>query len=412
MKLEGIRVVDLSLFLPGPLLSQTMADHGAEVIKVEPPDGEPNREFGPRDGEFTVYFRNTHRGKKSLCLNLKDPAAREALLKLCETADVFIEAFRPGVAARLGVDYATVSARNPRIVYCSISAFGQYGPYRDHPAHDLATEALAGVVSVNLGANGEPVMPHMPVADITASALSLSGVLMALLRREKTGRGDCIDVAMHDSVLSWTANVLGDVFANKKNPDVKNERTWGGAAFYNIYKTRDGRHIVLGAQELKFARNLLTEFGRMDLYPLCERGWGAHQQPLAEYLRGRFLEKTQAEWAEWFRGKDIAFAPVKTLREAFDDPQVAARAMRVVDAAGLEILLGKTVDELDLSVRSANCLKNANIHTLRDLVQRSERDMLETKNFGRKSLEELQDLLSRLGLSFGMDVPDRSGASA
>lgn len=336
MKLEGIRVVDLSLFLPGPLLSQTMADHGAEVIKVEPPDGEPNREFGPREGEFTVYFRNTHRGKKSLCLNLKDPAAREALLKLCETADVFIEAFRPGVAARLGVDYATVSARNPRIVYCSISAFGQYGPYRDHPAHDLATEALAGVVSVNLGANGEPVMPHMPVADITASALSLSGVLMALLRREKTGRGDCIDVAMHDSVLSWTANVLGDVFANKKNPDVKNERTWGGAAFYNIYKTRDGRHLVLGAQELKFARNLLNEFGRLDLYPLCERGWGAHQQPLTDYLRGRFLEKTQAEWVEWFRCKDIAFAPVKTLREAFDDPQVAARAMRVVDAAGLE----------------------------------------------------------------------------
>ncbi len=336
MKLEGIRVVDLSLFLPGPLLSQTMADHGAEVIKVEPPDGEPNRDFGPREGEHTVYFRNTHRGKKSLCLNLKDPAAREALLRLCATADVFIEAFRPGVAARLGVDYPAVSARNPRIVYCSISAFGQYGPYRDHPAHDLATEALAGVVSVNLGANGEPVMPHMPVADITASALSLSGILMALLRREKTGRGDCIDVAMHDSVLSWTANVLGDVFANKKSPDVKNERTWGGASFYNIYPTRDGRHVVLGAQELKFARNLLTEFARMDLYPLCERGWGAHQKPLTEYLRSRFLQRTQAEWIEWFRGKDIAFAPVKTLREAFDDPQVAARAMRVVDAAGLE----------------------------------------------------------------------------
>jgi crotonobetainyl-CoA:carnitine CoA-transferase CaiB-like acyl-CoA transferase len=336
MKLEGIRVIDLSLFLPGPLLSQTMADHGAEVIKVEPPEGEPNRAFGPKEGAHTVYFRNTHRGKKSLCLNLKDPAAREALLKLCDTADVFIEAFRPGVAKRLGVDYATIAARNPRIVYCSISAFGQYGPYRDHPAHDLATEALAGVVSVNLDAAGEPVMPHMPVADITASLIALNGVLMALLRREKTGRGDFIDVAMHDSVLSWTANVLGDVFANKKDPDVKNERTWGGAAFYNIYKTRDGRHIVLGAQELKFARNLLTEFGRMDFYPLCERGWGAHQKPLTAFLRGKFLEKSQAEWVKWFHGKDIAFAPIKTLREAFDDPQVAARDMHIVDAAGHE----------------------------------------------------------------------------
>lgn len=336
MKLSGLRVIDLSLFLPGPLLSQSMADHGAEVIKVESPDGEPNREFGPRQGEFTVYFRNTHRGKKSLCLNLKNPAAREALLKICETADVFIEAFRPGVAKRLGVDYESVAARNPRIVYCSISAFGQYGPYRDLPAHDLATEALAGVVSVNLDDHGNPVMPHMPVADVTASLISLNGILMALWRREKTGRGDFVDVAMHDSVLSWTANVLGEVFANKRNPDVKNERTWGGAAFYNIYRTRDGRHIVLGAQEHKFARNLLTEFQRLDLYPLCERGWGAHQKPVTEFLRSKFLEKTQAEWIEWFKGKDISFAPIKTLREAFDDPQVAAREMRVVDGAGLE----------------------------------------------------------------------------
>jgi crotonobetainyl-CoA:carnitine CoA-transferase CaiB-like acyl-CoA transferase len=336
MKLEGLRVVDLSLFLPGPLLSQAMADHGAEVIKVEPPEGEPNRAFGALEGGFSVYFRNTHRGKKSLCLNLKDPAAREALLKLCDTADVFIEAFRPGVAKRLGFDYDTLAARNPRLVYCSISAFGQYGPYRDIPAHDLATEALAGVVSVNLDEQGHPVMPHMPVADITASQIAFSGILMALLRRQSTGRGDCVDVAMHDSVLSWTANVLGDVFAHKRDPDVKNERTWGGAAFYNIYRTRDDRFIVLGAQELKFARNLLTEFGRMDLYPLCERGWGAHQKPLTDYLRTRFREKTQAEWMQWFQGKDISLAPVKTLREAFDDPQVAARQMRVVDEQGLE----------------------------------------------------------------------------
>ena len=336
MKLEGLRVIDLSLFLPGPHLTMMMADHGAEVIKVESPDGEPNREFGPKEGAHSVYFRNTHRGKKSLCLNLKKPAAREALLRLAETADVFVEAFRPGVVDRLGVGYAAVSARNPRIVYCSIAAFGQTGPYRDHPAHDLATEAIAGVVSVNLGNDGEPVMPHMPAADMAASLMGFGGILAALYRREKTGRGDYLDIGMHDSVLAWTANVLGDVFAHKRPPDAKNERTWGGAAFYNIYRTKDGRHVVLGAQEIKFVRNLLGELGRLDLLPLCERGWGAHQKPVTDFLRGVLATRTQAEWVEWFRGRDIAFAPVKNLREAFDDPQANARGMHLLDAGGRE----------------------------------------------------------------------------
>ncbi len=337
MKLEGVRVVDLSLFLPGPHLTMMMADHGAEVIKVEPPgEGEPNRHMGPRQGGHSVYFRNTHRGKKSLCLNLKRPEAREALLKLCETADVFIEAFRPGVVDRLGVGYAAVSKRNPRIIYCSIAAFGQSGPYRDIPAHDMATEALAGVVSLNVGNDGEPTMPHVPAADMAASLLSFGGIMMALYRRETTGRGDYLDMSMHDSILAWTPNVLGEVFAHGRPPVVKHERTFGGSAFYNIYRTSDGRHVVLGAQEIKFVRNLLGELGRLDFVLLCERGPGPHQAPLIEFLRGIFLQRSQAEWVEWFRGKDVSFAPVKNLREAFDDPHVQARGMRLVDPAGLE----------------------------------------------------------------------------
>jgi len=337
MKLDGLRVIDLSLFLPGPHLTLMMADHGADVIKIEPPgEGEPNRHLGPKQGEFTVYFRNTHRGKRSVCLNLKSEAGREALLKLCETADVLIEAFRPGVVDRLGVGYAAVAARNPRIVYCSIAAFGQSGPYRDIPAHDLATEALAGVVSLNLGNDGEPTMPHVPAADMAASMLSFGGIMMALYRREKTGRGDYLDMAMHDSILAWTPNVLGDVFANRRAPVVKHERTFGGSAFYNIYRTRDGRHVVLGAQEIKFVRNLLGEFGRLDFVALAERGPGPHQQPLIEFLRATFATRTQAEWIEWFRGKDVSFAPVNDLRQAFDDPHVQARGMRLVDDQGQE----------------------------------------------------------------------------
>ncbi len=337
MKLQGIRVIDLSLFLPGPHLTMMMADHGAEVIKVEPPgEGEPNRHLGAREDGVSVYFRNTHRGKKSITVNLKDPTQRAALLDLAATADVFVEAFRPGVVDRLGVGYRQVAARNPRIVYCSIAAFGQSGPYRDLPAHDLATEAMAGVVSLNLGNDGEPTMPHVPAADMAASMLALSGVLMALLRREKTGVGDYLDISMHDSILAWTPNVTGEVFAHKRPPVVKHERTFGGSAFYRIYRTRDGRHVVLGGQEPKFIRNLLGELGRPDLVPPCERGPGPHQAPVVEFLQAVFATRTQADWIEWFRGKDICFAPVKNLREAFDDPHVQARGMRLVDGGGRE----------------------------------------------------------------------------
>lgn len=337
MKLDGIRVVDLSQFLPGPQLTLMMADHGAEVIKIEPPgEGEPGRHIGLHEGGHTVFFRNTQRGKKSFCVNLKTDAGREAVLRLAETADVFVEAFRPGVVDRLGVGYAAVSARNPRIVYCSISAFGQDGPYRDRPAHDLSTEALSGIVSLNQGNDGEPVMPHVPVADITASLHALSGVLMALLRREKTGRGDYIDVAMLDSAIAWTPNITGSTFALKTPPTPREERSLGGSAFYNIYRTLDGRHIVLGAQELKFVRTLLGELGRLDFVALCERGPGAHQAPLIAYLRELFATRTRAEWIEWFTGKDVGFAWVNNLREAFDDPQVRSRGMRLLDDQGRE----------------------------------------------------------------------------
>ncbi|HSN70001.1 MAG TPA: CaiB/BaiF CoA-transferase family protein [Steroidobacteraceae bacterium] len=336
-KLSGLRVLDLSLFLPGPWFTMMMADHGAEVIKLEPPgEGDPGRHIGLGEHGHSVFFRNMNRGKKSISLNLKNGDARAALLDLCATVDVFVEAFRPGVAARLGFDYPTVSARNPRIVYCSVSAFGQSGPYRDIPAHDLACEAYAGILSCNLGNDDEPAMPHVPAADLGASLMAFSAVMMALYRREQTGRGDRIDISMHDAAIAMTPNVLGPVFVEKRAPVCKEERSWGGGAFYRIYRTADGRHVVLGGQEPKFVRNLLEAWGRPDLIPLCERGPGPHQAPVAEFLAERFATRTQAEWVDWFKGRDICFAPVKNLREAFDDPQIAAREMRLLDSAQQE----------------------------------------------------------------------------
>lgn len=335
MKLKGLRVLDLSVFLPGPYLTMSLADHGAEVVKVEPPgEGDPVRHIGPREGGSTFYFRNLNRGKKSVVLDLKSGDGREALLRLAEEADVFVETFRPGVVKRLGVDYGTVSARNPRIVYCSISAFGQDGPYRDRPAHDLAVEALSGALSLTLGNDDEPAMPGIATADMVSALQGLSGVLMALLRREATGRGDYVDIAMHHAMLAAGPNVLGPTLADGRQPVPKHERTTGGAAFYRIYATQDGRHLVLGGQEPKFIRNLLGALGRLDLAPLCERGPGPHQAPVIAFLESVFAEKPLAEWVEWFEPLDVCFAPVNTLPEALADEQARARGMVVDDERG------------------------------------------------------------------------------
>ena len=339
MKLDGVRVLDLSLFLPGPMLTLMMADHGAEVIKIEPKgEGEPTRHIGYRKNGESVWFRNTHRGKRSLELDLKAPEGRAIFLELARRADVVIEAFRPGVAARLGVDYAAVKAVNPCAVYCSISAFGQTGLYAKRPAHDLAVQALAGVVALNEGQDGKPAAPHVPVADALASLTALSGVLMALLRARETGQGDYLDVAMLDSVLAWTPNVTGRIFATGEPHVVKEERSWGGNAMYHLYECADGLWLALGGAEPKFAQNLLEPLGRLDLVPLAKLPPGEGQAPLRDFLRETFRSKTRAEWERWFDGKDVAWAPVRTLKEAFDDQNTRARAMLACDPAGNEIV--------------------------------------------------------------------------
>src|SRR5450755_4084006 len=212
MKLKGIRVLDLSQFLPGPHLTMTMADHGADVIMVEPKNGvgEPVRAMGTRAPDGTaVWFRNIARGKRSIALDLKDKNDLATFLRLADEADVIVEAFRPGVVARLGIGYDAIAERNPRIVYCSISAFGQNGPLRDKPSHDLGWQALAGTSDLSRGfSDDKPNMPNLVAADLASSLTALSAILMALLARERTGKGDVIDIAMFDSLIAWTPNII------------------------------------------------------------------------------------------------------------------------------------------------------------------------------------------------------------
>lgn len=329
MKLEGLRVLDLSQFLPGPHITMMMADHGANVIRVESPAGEPTRELGLRQAGESVWFRNTHRNKRSVVMNLKAPGAKDAFLRLAQSCDVMVESFRPGVVDRLGIGYEQVSAIHPGIVYCSIAAFGQTGPLVGKPAHDISIQAETGIVSLNLGADNKPAMPSIPAADMAGSLMAMNGILMALLRREQTGKGDYVDISMQDSLASWLVNVVGPVFAEDRAADPKKERSFGGNAMYNIYDCADDNSLTLGGSEYKFAINLFTALGRPELAELCKRPPGDQQAPARDFLRKTFGKKPLAHWCSVLDGIDVCWAPVRSLHEGLQSEQLQARDMRL-----------------------------------------------------------------------------------
>ena len=333
-KLSGIKVVDLSQFLSGPMLSVMMADQGAEVIKVEPAAGDPARTQAPFENGQSVWFANLNRGKSRLVLDLKSEAGKAALRDLIRESDVFIEGFRPGVMARLGFGWEEARALNPSLVYCSISAFGQTGALAQHPAHDMAVQAMAGFISVNDAGDGSrPVVPGVPAADLAAGLTGLAAVLMALIGREKSGQGDYLDIAMFDSLLPWSAHIAGSALAGGPSPRSSAQRSLGGAAFYNVYVCADGRHIVLGGRELKFATSLLKALGRPDLIPLAEADAGEAQAPLIAFLRDTFRTRTRDEWDAFMHDIDVAYAPVLDFAEAFAQPHIAERGL-IVEADG------------------------------------------------------------------------------
>ncbi|MEM9837766.1 MAG: CoA transferase [Pseudomonadota bacterium] len=338
MKLKGLKVIDLSAFLPGPHMTMMMADHGADVIMIEPANGigEPVREIGEKTSDgVSVWFRNVARGKRSLKLNLKDPDGQALLHALVQQADVFVEAFRPGVVARLGADYSTLSALNPGLVYCSISAFGQESGLKHKPAHDITVQAHAGLVDLNRGLDdGKPAMPNIPFADASASLMGLSSILMALYRRNETGVGDYIDLAMYDAAIAWTPNVLGPTFADDRAPAPKEMRSFGGAAMYNIYETSDAQFVILGGSEVKFAHNLLSALGREDLLTYAKMPPGPDQAPLRDCFSSTFAAHPLTYWQTFLNDVDCCWSWARTLKEAFDDPYTAERKMLLRDKAG------------------------------------------------------------------------------
>jgi alpha-methylacyl-CoA racemase len=325
--LQGIRVLDLSRMLPGPYCSMMLADLGAEVIKVEEPKiGDPTRHSPPIIDGHSVPFAQVNRNKKSIAIDLKQAEGRDIFLKLASTADVVLEQFRPGVVERLGVGYAAVAELNPRIVYCSLTGFGQDGPHRERSGHDLNYLALSGVLGLTTDERGKPVIPGVQVADLAGAMIAGFAILAALLARDRTNLGQYLDVSMFDVMLSMLPIPAAHEFAGKTIPVGGKYVLSGQYPFYNVYETSDGNYMTLGALEPKFWANFCRKVGRDDLIPR-QFDSGEQRQTLFEDVRAIFKSRTRSEWINLMRDADCCCEPVLSMSEAFEHEQTRAREM-------------------------------------------------------------------------------------
>ncbi|MHB8575608.1 MAG: CaiB/BaiF CoA transferase family protein [Dehalococcoidia bacterium] len=359
LPLDNVRILDLTRLAPGPHCTMMLADLGADVIRIEEPGGgrravaERERE-GAEERERLERRRNAfqalNRNKRSIVLNLKVAEARQAFQRLAETADVVVEGFRPGVAQRLGVDYETLRARNPRLVYCSISGYGQDGPYRLLVGHDINYIAMAGALGIVGPAGGRPSIPANLLGDYAGGGMhAVIGILTALLARERTGRGQFVDISMTDGVLTLLAAALSESYGNQEFVRRGSHRLTGALPQYNVYECADGRWISIGNNEPWFYDNFCNAIGRPDL--AGTQGDAGRRGEIFAAFSAALKTKTRDEWFAELKDKDACVAPVYDLEELEHDPQIQAREMLVdvphaefgaVKQVGISVKLSET----------------------------------------------------------------------
>ena len=348
---RGVRVLDLSWFLPGPLASLLLADMGAEVLKIEPPDGDPMRALGPRDdADAPVFHTAVNAGKTVLRLDLKRPADHAAFLDLVRGADVLIEGFRPGVMARLGADWPSLRRVNPRLIYCSISGYGASGPLAQSAGHDNNYLATAGIMH----RNGEdaPAFLDPPVADSSGALFAALAIMGALHARQQDGRGCHIDLALADVAMPLQLFQLAGYGATGEVPQRGGTYLNGGAAYYRSYRCADGRHVALGAIEEKFWRAFCLAAARP--------GWITRQtEPLPQTaliadVQALFAGLTRDAAVARFGPADCCVSAVLDLGEAVASPHHVARGLVRRDSGGaLQALFPALVDGMPPAPRPA-----------------------------------------------------------
>ncbi len=377
--LDGVRVLDLSRMLAGPYGSMLLADMGAEVIKVEEPEGgDPMRQMGPPflpDGE-SAYFLAVNRNKKSVALDLSKQAGREVLFDLARRADVLWENFRPGVLARLGCDYPALAAVNPRLIVCSLSAYGQAGPYRDWPAFDLALQAMGGAMSLTGEPGGRPVRMGLPMGDLAGGMFGALAVVAALWRRSRTGQGACLDLSLLDCQVSLLTYLAQYFWTDGRTPGPQGS---GHASVvpYQALATRDG-HLIVAVFAEKFWRGFCQAAGHpeweKDLRFATNRDRVGHRDVLIPLVEAAFRERTTAEWLARLQAEGVPAAPIQTLDRVLADPQVTQRRMVVemshprlgpIPTLGTPI---KVDGEMDLPVTPPPALGQHTEAVLRELL--------------------------------------------
>lgn len=325
--LRGLRVLDLTRLLPGPLASRHLTELGAEVIKIEEPGtGDPGRSLGPMGDAHSAFFELLNRGKRSLQLDLKQAEGVAVLLRLAQDADVVLEGFRPGVAARLGVGWEALRAVNPRLVYCAISGYGQSGALREKAGHDINYLALSGVLDQIGATGGAPVLPNFQIGDcLGGAATAAMAILAALFEVRGGGSGRYLDVAMTDAVLAQAILPLAHVLSGGAVPPRGADLLCGALPCYGVYATRDGRHMAVGALEAKFWRRLCAALERPDLEAF-HFATGADAAYARSELSRLFASRSQAAWVELFDAVDCCVTPVLTVSEALCSDRMQAGA--------------------------------------------------------------------------------------
>jgi crotonobetainyl-CoA:carnitine CoA-transferase CaiB-like acyl-CoA transferase len=326
--LEGVVVLDFTRLLPGPFCTQLLVNLGADVIKIEDPKlGDYMRSVPPIIHDVSYPFVMVNRGKRSLAVDLKTPEGQEILRKLVGRADIVVEQFRPGVMARLGADYDALAMLNPKLIYCSFSGFGQNGPYKDLPGHDINFEALAGILSVSRDREDRrPAIPSVPVADLAGGFNAAVAILASLRTRDRTGRGEFIDVAIFDTAVTLLVLGLARFFATGEEPAAGETLITGTFPFYGLYETKDGGWLSVAAVEPKFWERMCELIGAPELSgkQFVE---GAERASVADTLAARFRERTLADWESMFFAEALPIAGVKRIPEVVKDPQVMTRGL-------------------------------------------------------------------------------------
>ena len=318
LPLEGIKILDLGTMTPGKYCTLLLADLGAEVIRVERHSAVSDR----IDEEDLILNRN----KKSIALNLRSDEGKQVFYQLAQDADVILESNRPGVVKRMEVDYETISQKNARIIYCSLSGFGQDGPYAQLPAFDMIFMAIGGLLGLLPGKGRPPVVPGIYISDAGSGLLAAIGILAAVVAREKTGAGQHIDLAMLDGVLSMLSTVSGGL--RSSGEPYQAEMLGLVTPGYNIYETSDGKHLALGIFRPQSWKALCQAVGREDF---IERQWatGEEQKEILTFLEKTFRTQTRDDWCRQLRELDVEVGPVNDVPETFSDPQILHRQMVV-----------------------------------------------------------------------------------